>query len=187
LKYVWLEGDGGYVYPAAGGSTSAGGVLRFTPEIYQSQEVAFQVPAKGDRFRLGVRAEDEVARMSATSAKPGGLPRAKKSWKDGNTMEVMLFGTRQEGDHIIADLAIRPLATKGQGIEIQPDQQFLLVTASGEVQADMPATWSRVNRPPQPFTVPPETPVRFELSCPARGAASAIRVRGFEGEGKLDL
>jgi hypothetical protein len=186
LKFVWLEGNGGYVYPAAGGSMS-NGVLRFTPEIYQLQEVAFQVPANAGRFRIGVRAENEVARMNVTSSKPDGLPRAKRSWKDGNTMEVMLFGTRQEGDHMIVDLGIRPLATEGQGIEIQPDQQFLLLTGSGEVTADMPATWSRINRPPQPFTVPPGAPVRFELSFPARGNATAIRVRGFEGEGKLEL
>ena len=44
-KFIWLEGDGGYVYPSVGGSTGATNVLRFTPEIYQMQEVAFLVPS----------------------------------------------------------------------------------------------------------------------------------------------
>lgn len=186
-KYIWLEGDGGYLYPAAGGSTTAGGLLRFTPEIYQTQDVAFLVPSTADRFRLGLRAEKEVARLAVTDKKPGGLPSAKETHKDGNTMEVMLLGSRQEGENIVLDLAINPLDTKGQGIDIAPDQQFLLVTGSGEIRADMAATWSRKNKPPQPFVVQPETPVRFELVFPNRGGPTALRVRGFESEGRLKL
>ena len=187
LKYIWLEGDGGYVYPSTGGSTTGSGVLRFTPEMYQTQEVAFLVPANADRFRLGIRAEDEVARLAITDKKPGGVPRARGSFKDGKTMEVMVIGTRQEGDLLIADLAVKPLETKGQGIEITPDQQFIIVTGSGEVQADMTASWSRMNKPPQPFVVPPETTVRFELVFPSRGGATALKVRGFETEGQVKL
>ena len=187
LKYIWLEGEGGYVYPSTGGSTTGSGVLRFTPEMYQTQEVAFLVPANADRFRLGVRAEDEVARLAITDKKPGGVPRARGSFKDGNTMEVMVIGTRQEGDVLIADLAVKPLDTKGQGIEITPDQQFIIVTGAGEVQPDMTASWNRMNKPPQPFVVPPGTPVRFELVFPGRGAATALKVRGFDGEGQIKL
>lgn len=186
-KFIWLEGDGGYLYPAAGGSTTVGGLLRFTPEIYQTQDVAFLVPASADRFRLGLRAEKEVARLSVTGNKPGGLPRAKETYKDGNTMEVMLLGSRQEGQYMVLDLAIMPLDTKGQGIDIAADQQFLLVTGSGEVRPDMAATWSRTNRPPQPFTVQPTTPLRFELAFPIGSAPTALRVRGFESEGRLRL
>lgn len=186
-KFIWLEGDGGYMYPSAGGSTTGGGLLRFTPEIYQTQEVAFLVPAAADRFSLGVRAETEVARLAVTGNKPGGLPRAKATHKDGNTMEVFLFGSRQDGEHIILDLGIRPLDTKGQGIDIAPDQQFILVSGSGEIRANMAATWSRINRPPQPFVVQPGTPVRFELAFPNSGSPTELRVRGFQTEGRLKL
>lgn len=186
-KFIWLEGDGGYVYPSAGGSTTSTGVLRFTPEIYQMQEVAFLVPSAADRFRLGLRAETEVARLSVTDKKPAGIPREKESFKDGNTMEVLLLGSRQDGENIVLDLAIRPLETKGQGIEITPDQQFILVTGSGEIRADMTATWNRTNKPPRPFVVPPGTPVRFELAFPNRGSPTALRIRGFETEGRLKL
>ncbi|HLE57836.1 MAG TPA: hypothetical protein VJB15_12190, partial [Rhodothermia bacterium] len=102
-KFIWLEGDGGYVYPSAGGSTTSQRVLRFTPEIYQMQEVAFLVPAAADRFRLGLRAETEVARLAVTDKKPGGLPQAKESHKDGNTMEVLLLSSRQDGEHLVLD------------------------------------------------------------------------------------
>lgn len=185
VKFIWLEGDGGYVYPSVGGSTTGSGVLRFTPEIYQTQEVAFLVPATMTKFRLGVRAEDEVAKLDITSGKPGGIPRARGSHKDGNTMEVLFLGSRQEGAFTVLDLALRPLETKGQGIEITPDQQFLLVTPTGEVRADMSATWSRANKPPQPFVVPPGTPVRFDLVFPGSAGANALRIRGFEKDGQI--
>lgn len=187
LKFIWLEGDGGYVYPAAAGSTNAGGVLRFTPEIYQTQDVAFLVPAGADRFRLGLRADKEVARLGVTDKKPGGIPGAKQTHKDGNTMEILLLGSRQEGQQLILDLAIKPLDTKGQGIDITADQQFLLVTPGGEVRPDMTASWNLINRPPRPFVVQPGTPVRFELAFPGGGTPTALRVRGFESEGRLKL
>ena len=186
-KFIWLEGDGGYVYPSAGGSTTSQRVLRFTPEIYQTQEVAFLVPSAADRFRLGLRAESEVARLAVTDKKPGGIPQAKETHKDGKTMEVLLLGSRQDGEYLVLDLAINPLETKGQGIEITPDQQFMLVTAGGELRPDMVATWNRNNRPPRPFVVPPGTPLRFELAFPNRGSPTALRVRGFESEGRLKL
>lgn len=186
-KFIWLEGDGGYVYPSAGGSTTSQRFLRFTPEIYQMQEVAFLVPAAADRFRLGLRAETEVAKLAVTGSKPGGLPSAQQTHKDGTTMEFLLLGSRQEGQYTLLDLAINPLKTNGQGIDIQPEQQFMLVTAAGEIRPDMAATWARTNRPPRPFAVPPSTPLRFELAFPNTGPPTGVRIRGFESEGRFKL
>ena len=149
------------------------------------QEVAFLVPSAADRFRLGLRAESEVVKLGVTSGKPGGLPSAKQTHKDGTTMEFMLLGSRQEGPFTILDLAINPLKTNGQGIDIQPEQQFLLLTAAGEIRPDMAASWSRTNRPPRPFAVPPSTPLRFELAFPNTTPAMGLRIRGFEYEGRL--
>lgn len=184
-KFIWLEGDNGYVYPSVGGSTGTTGLLRFTPEIYQLQEVAFLVPSQVDRYRLGLRAENEVARLAITADKPRDIPSAKGSHKDGHTMEVQYLGSHQEGDHMIVDLAIRPLDTKGQGIDIAADQQFMLETSHGPIRADMSATMARINRPPRPFVVPPGTPVRFELSFPGDASATGLKVRGFESEGSI--
>ena len=186
-KYIWLEGDGGYVYPSTGGSTTSQRFLRYTPEIYQMQEVAFLVPIAADRFTMGVRAETEVARLAVTAKKPGGVPNAKQSYKDGNTMEVLLIGSRQDGPHTVVDLVIRPLETRGQGIDISTDQQFTLVTAAGDVRPDMAATWKRTNKPPQPFAVPPGTPVRFELAFPTSAAPTALKIRGFESAGQIQF
>jgi hypothetical protein len=86
---------------------------------------------------------------------------------------------------MIVDLAIRPLETKGQGIEITPDQQFMIETVNGPVRPDMTATWLRVNRPPRPFVVPPGTTTRFELAFPGSGSPSGLKIRGFESEGRI--
>ncbi|HEV2148890.1 MAG TPA: hypothetical protein VGR37_15905, partial [Longimicrobiaceae bacterium] len=185
VKFLWLEADGGYVYPAVGGSTTAEGVIRFTPEIYQQQEVAFLVPASAERFRLGVRAKDEVVRLAATAKKPGGLPRARASYKDGATMEVLLLGSERRGEHLVLDVAVRSLVDKG--VEIDADKQLLLVASGAETPPDMGATWSLPHRPAYPLVVPPGATVRFELAFPPHGAAEALRVRGFEGEGRLKL
>lgn len=184
-KYIWLEGSGGYIYPSIGGSTTSQRFLRFTPEIYQMQEVAFLVPTTADRFTLGLRAESEVARLAVTGSKPDGVPRAKGTYKDGSTMEILLLGSRQEGPHTVLDLAIRPLETKGQGIDINPDQQFFLITGGGEVRADMAATWNLANGPPRPLSVPAGTPLRFEVAFLNAAAPIALRIRGFESEGRI--
>ncbi|MEO8575934.1 MAG: hypothetical protein ABI556_04505 [Gemmatimonadales bacterium] len=186
-KFIWLEGDGGYVYPSTGGSTTAQRFLRFTPEIYQMQEVAFLVPATADRFRLGLRAESEVVKLNVTSSKPGGLPSAQQTHKDGTTMEFLLLGSKQEGAFTVLDLAINPLKTNGQGIDIQPEQQFLLVTAAGEIRPDMAASSARTNRPPRPFAGPPSTPLRFELAFPNTSPPTGLKLRGFESEGRFKL
>ena len=184
-KFIWLVGDGGYVYPSVGGSTGSTSVLRFTPEIYQLQEVAFLVPSTADRFELGLRAETEAVKLAITDKKPGGVPGAKGTYKDKNTMEVLYLGSHPEGTLMIVDLAIRPLETKGQGIEITPDQQFMIETVNGPVRPDMAATWLRVNRPPRPFVVPPGTTTRFELVFPGSGSPTGLKIRGFESEGRI--
>lgn len=186
-KFIWLEGDGGYLFPTASGSTNRSGLLRFTPEVYQQQEVAFLVPAAMERFRLALRAEGEVTRLDLTRAKPAGLPRARGSHRDGGTMEVLLIGSRRTPEHLVLDLAIRPIV-EAQGIEISVDQQFLLVDAAGaETRPDMQASWALPHRPTQPLVVQPDTPLRFELAFPLRGEPVALRVRGFDDEGRIRL
>lgn len=102
-------------------------------------------------------------------------------------MEVMLLGSRLEGEFTVLDLAIRPLETRGQGIDISPEQQFSLVTAAGDIRPDMTATSNRANRPPKPFAIQPGTPARFELAFRTTSPVMALKVRGFESEGRIKL
>jgi hypothetical protein len=187
LKFIWLEGDGGYLYSAASGSTNSAGVLRFTPEVFQRQEVAFLVPASLERMRLALRARGQVMKLDLTDAAPTGLPRARGAHRDGNTMEVLLIGSRRSAEHLVLDLAIRPRAA-GTGIEIAADQQFLLVDAAGaETRPDMEASRALPHGPADPLVVQPDTPLRFELAFPVSGQPAALRVRGFDSEGRIRL
>lgn len=180
----WLTADGGYLYLCSESSTSQNGYIRFTPEIYQHQEIAFLVPESIKNFNLGIRARNEVLNLGLTGESLKGFPKALAVHKDGDIMEVLLFGTRQDQDKVIIDLAIRSLYDSG-GLEIQMNQQFFLVIGEEEHKVDSRATSLLLHHPPKPFTIPPRAALRFELAFAAVGVPSSIRYRGYRSEGHL--
>ncbi|MFQ5549084.1 MAG: hypothetical protein ACE5FV_12385 [Woeseia sp.] len=185
-KYMWVTADGGFIYYASAGSTDAKGNIRFTPEIYQRQEVAFRVPESTEHLSMGLRINRDVVTLSLTDRTPASMPEAKMRHEDGDVMEILLYGTRREGDYLIVDLGIKPVI-EGQGLEVRTSQQFLLQTADGELRPDTLATAELPGHPPAPFVVPPGAPVRFELAYRTAASPTALRLRGFRGEGKFEL
>ena len=185
-KYVWVTTDGGYLYYATGGSTDAKGLIRFTPEIYQQQEVAFRVPEAADRLVLGVRVNRDVVTLDLTKRAPKEMPSPRARYRDGDVMEVLLFDARREGDYFIVELGIQPIV-EAQGIEVRAAQQFLLRTPEGELRPDPEATTGLAGHPPEPFVVPPGTSVRFELAYRTGASPEALRIRGFRSEGRFDF
>jgi hypothetical protein len=183
-EYVWVRSDGGYLYGCPQSATAANGFVRFTPEVYQLQELACPVPADDRNFSLGIRVRNEVLEMGLTAQPPAALPAANTSYTDGAVMEILVFGSRREGDRVIADLGIRSLHEKG-GVDIQAKRQFFLQIGTEEFPVDTRTTKSLLRRPPTPFVVPPGSYVRFELAFDAPGKATALRYRGYEGEGTL--
>jgi hypothetical protein len=183
-EYLWVSTDGGYIHYGRAPGSLERGVLRFTPEVYQQQQVAFRVPADARRLSLGARIQREVVTLDLTDRSPEGMPRGEETLEDGDALEVRFFGTRTEGDLVIVDLGIRPLV-QGQGVEIRAGQQFFLVTEEGEARLDTAATAVLVRGPPDPFVVPPGTDLRFEIAFPAGAAPRALRYRGFRTEGRI--
>ncbi|MCP4201689.1 MAG: hypothetical protein GY769_07120 [bacterium] len=179
--YLWLATDGGFIHYAEPRE-----VLRFTPEIYQHQEVAFLLPAGAERLALGARVGNQVVSLSLTDRAPRGMPDPTARHLDGGIMEIQLFGSRRDGELVILDLCVRPLAG-ARGLEIQPAAQFLLQAGASEARLDARATAALLHSPPEPFVVPPDTPVRFELAYRTRNTPDALRVRGFESEGRIEL
>ena len=185
-KYAWVNADGGFIYYAGGGSTDAKGNIRFTPEIYQQQEVAFRVPASTERLSMGLRVNKDVVTLSLTDRKPREMPGSRVSHRDGDIMEILFHGSRREGEYLVLDLGIKPVV-KTQGLEVRTAQQFLLQTANGELKLDRKATADLAGHPPDPFVVPPGTSVRFELAFKTAEPPTTLRVRGFRSEGTFDL
>jgi len=185
-EYIWLATKNGHIYYGCGGSTTDEGFIRFTPDFFQSQEVAFIVPASEKEFSLGLRVQNRVYAL-ALNAPPAAEPAAKPQaiHRDGKTMEVMLFGARREKGLVILDLGIRSLVKSG--VEIQADAQFILKAGGEDVSFDEDATAALFHRPPTPFTIPPQSFVRFELAYATEAAPASLYYRGFEGEGKLAL
>jgi hypothetical protein len=184
-EYIWMATKEGHIYYSCGGSTTDEGLIRFTPEYSQSQEVAFLVPAAEQDFSLGMRVGNRVYSLALT-AEPG-EPSAKPQavHRDGRTMEVMIFGARREDGRVILDLGIKSLADSG--IEIQTSPQFTLESGGEQIESDESATSELVHRPPEPFTIPPKTFVRFELAYETEGTPKALHYRGYESEGDLPI
>lgn len=184
-EYSWLATPEGYFYYSCGGSTSEGGFIRFTPEIYQSQELAFLVPASAKKFNLGLRIRNTVYMLKLSGPPLLELPKALATHRDGNTMEVLVFGARRQDGKVIVDLGIRSLAKSG--LEIQTSQQFLLMVGDQKVNFDTAATKTLFHRPPEPFVIPPQLFVRFGLAFDTEAMPSSLYYRGYESENYFKL
>jgi hypothetical protein len=185
-KYAWVTTDGGYLYYAAGGSTDAQGVIRFTPDVYQQQEIAFLVPEATERVAFGLRVMREVLTLPLTKSSPKKMPSPRSRYRDGDVVEVLYFGSRRDGELLILDLGVRPLA-EGKGIELSVPQQFELETPGGRVRPDAAASAKLRGRPSSKLVVPPGTPVRFELAFRTDASPDGLAFRGFRSQGRLKL
>ena len=182
---MWVTTKEGYLYYSCGGSTTEDGFIRFTPEISQSQQVAFLVPSSIKEYALGIRLQNRVYTLKLDPEYQPETARPLAIHRDGRTMEVFLYGLRKEGDNIVLDLGIKSLVKSG--IEIQSDQQFILKGGEEDVYPEETATQALPHRPPTPFVIPPQTFVRFELAYTTGSVPPTLYYRGYESEGKLAL
>jgi len=184
-EYTWMTTEGGYFYYCEGGSTTDEGMIRFTPEVFQYQELAFLVPASDQLSQLGIRIQNDVLMLDLTEKKPKSLPKPIASHQDGDIMEVMLFGVREENGKIILDLGIQSLTESG--LEIQTEPQFILLDEDKKIYMDDEVTEALLHRPPYPFIIPPQTFIRFELAYSTDSVPSVFYFRGFESEKYMEL
>ncbi|MFQ5721594.1 MAG: hypothetical protein ACE5GI_03810 [Candidatus Aminicenantales bacterium] len=182
-EYTWVTTEGGYLYYCVAGSTTDEGLIRFTPEIYEYQELAFLVPFSAKVYRLGVRIKNDVLNLDLTQDKPPARPEAIANHQDGETMEVMIFGLRQKRDQVILNMGIQSLAKSG--LEIQMADQFILNADGQKIYVDEESTSAITHRPPEPFIIPPGMFVRFELAFETNKAPTSLYFRGYESEAIL--
>jgi hypothetical protein len=184
-EYTWVAIEGGYLYYAIGGSVTEEGMVRFTPEIFQHQHLAFLVPKSGQIRQLGIRLRNDVFQLNLTDGKQKGPPKTKAKHRDGDVMEVMLFGVKKENTKVILDLGIQSLATSG--IEIQRDAQFMLVVNDEKISLDDSLTDELFHHPPTPFIIPPKTFIRFELAYETDVSPTSLYFRGYSSEATLNF
>ena len=184
-EYTWVSTEEGYLYYSTGGSTTEEGMIRFTPEIFQHQELAFLIPSSDCVTQLGIRLRNDVFLLNLTATKPKAIPKALATHLDGDVMEVMIFGMQEEEGKVIMDLGIKSLATSG--IEIQRDAQFMLIVDEEKISSDDSLTDELPHRPPTPFIIPPKTFIRFELAFETDASPSSLYYRGYESENTFEL
>jgi hypothetical protein len=184
-EYTWIHTEGGYLYYASAGSTTEEGMIRFTPEVFQNQELAFLIPSSSLPKQLGIRLRNEVYQLNLTGPKPKEMPEAVATHRDGDVMEIMVFGMREEDGIVIMDLGIQSLATSG--IEIQRSAQFMLVVDENRISIEDFLTDELPHRPPSPFIIPPKTFVRFELAFETDASPTSLYYRGYASENSFKL
>ncbi len=185
-EYVWIRTDSGSISYGMGESGSGRDKIRFIPEVFMLQEVAFLVPDTGKAYQLGLRLKNSVFHFDLTSEKPAPLPEPRIKHIDGNIMELMIFSSRREKEKIILDLGIRSLRDSG-GLEINTKQQFIILSEDKPVYFNKSATADLVLRPPNPFIVPPGESVRFELAYTADEGQVKLRFRGYKSQVDLEV
>ncbi len=184
-EYIWLQTRDGFIYFCVGATTTEDGYVRFTPEVYQTQQLRFLVPAGDEDLALGIRIQNKVYSLPLSPKFSLKLPKTFASHRDGKTMEIHLFGARRGTGKIILDLGIQSLV--GTGVEIQPSPQFMLEAGGERIEFDESTTGELLRRPPEPFIVPPQTFIRFELAYETDAAPESLHYRGYESETRFDL
>jgi hypothetical protein len=160
-------------------------MVRFTPEIFQHQHLAFLVPKSEQIRQLGIRLRNDVFQLNLTDAKTKGKTKAIAKHRDGDVMEIMVFDVQKENGQVILDLGIQSLATSG--IEIQRDAQFMLVVNDEKISMNDSLTDGLPHRPPTPFIIPPKTFVRFELAYETDVSPTSLYFRGYSSEATLSF
>jgi hypothetical protein len=184
LKSMWLSTPKGHLYYGAASATAEDGRLRFSPEVYQYQEVAFLVPADIQAFDLGVRLRNEVTWLNLAGTDRTVLPKSMAVHRDGSVAEILMLGIRRESGKQVLDLGIHSLSSSGLAIQFA---QFRLYTPKGEMEVDSAATEALTRRPPKPFLIPPGMFVRFELAYDTGAIPTQLHYRGFQIEARIPL
>lgn len=179
-SYVWVSTEEGYLYYSCGGSTTDEGFIRFTPEVYQQQSVAFLLPNVIKNVNLGIRIQNQVFGLNLSKDFKKKIPNPIESHQDGDVMEVMVYGIEKRDNKIILNLGIQSLAKSG--VEIQRKQQFILIANEQKIYLNDNETDSSLFRPPSPFVIPPGFFVRFELIYTSDISPEKLYFRGFKSE-----
>lgn len=171
---AWARSPESHLYSCGTATVAGESSLRFG-QAYQMHTVGCLVPETVDQVDLGLRLGNEVAWLAMTEPKPPPKPLA--TGRDGDLLELALYGVRTERDLTILDLGLRSLTQKG--LEIQPAAQFALEVGGKTIRFESSATEELLHSPPKPFVVPPQTFLRFELAYHTDEPPSALRYRGF--------
>jgi hypothetical protein len=160
-------------------------MIRFTPEVFQHQEIAFLIPSSERVTQMGVRLRNDIFQLKLSDTKPEKMPEAVATHLDGDVMEVKLLGVRKENGRFIVDICIQSL--ENSGIEIQRKVQFQLVVDDKKISLDDKATDRLNHRPPKPFIIPPRSFIRFELAFETPDLPTSLYYRGYTSEKTFPL
>jgi Mg-chelatase subunit ChlD len=183
-KYIWLEGDGGFVYypvPAANNATNR---LRFTPDYFSTATVSFLVPDKQQHFRLGARAGSEISHLKLSANAPQAPPKPFQIFQDGNVADWQLYAISRTKDGLLVDMGVQGRDPK-KGIEIRPYRQVQLTVNKQKLKPDKRRSQALAYGPSDTVVVPPKGIVRFVLLFDTKQDPTTLYIQGLRSETNL--
>ncbi len=181
-KYIWLEADGGFIFPVSWVENGSD-TVRFTPEFFSAERIGFLVPDQQKNFRLAIRDGSEISRLPIMGGNPASPPLAFASFKDGDVAEWQILSLGKVDGRLLVDMGIRGLDAR-RGLEVDPFRQLSVAEGSPPDRKLSQALGLGVA---SKLVVPPGGYVRFVLAFKGDEIPASIHIKGMQGEGDLAL
>jgi hypothetical protein len=181
-KYIWLEGDGGFIFPSLWVKNGSD-TVRFTPEFFSSERIGFLVPDQQKNFHLVIRDGSKIARLPIMGGKLAAPPLAFASFKDGDVAEWQILSLSKSDGGLLVDMGIRGLDAQ-RGLEVDPFRQ---VSLADGISPDHKLSQALALGVASKLIVPPGGYVRFVLAFKGDEMPASLHIQGMRGEGELAL
>ena len=185
-KYLWLEGDGGFIFYPVPPANNATNRLRFTPDYFSTATVSFLVPEKQQHFRLGIRSGSEVGHLKLSATAPQAPPKPFQIFQDGNVADWQLYAISKTKDGLLIDMGVQGRDPK-KGIEIQPYRQVQLTVNKQKLKPDKRNSQALAYGPNETVVVPPKGTVRFILLFNTKQDPTSLQIQGMRAKSDLPI
>ncbi len=180
-KYVWLEGDGGFIFDPIIVLNKSKQRLRFTPEFFSAESVSFLVPDKLQNYQLAVRNGSETSYLNLSEKSPALPPKPFKTFMDGKVAQWQLYSVTRTKTGVLVDIGVQGLDMK-KGLEIKPYRQIRLDGSKKKIKPDKRMSQDLAFGAKTLVVVPPKGIARFVLNFKTVEGPLTLHVKGLRTE-----
>lgn len=160
--------------------------IRFLPDYYLDNKIAYLIPASETAAELSVRAKSDMLHFNL-GRKISALPQqGGETFVDGTTMKISLLGKSSSDGLLLLDIDVQNLRQKS-GLELNPFRQLTLIAQGKPVHPARQETLHLAHGARDKMIVPPASRLRFLLAFKGVKTGAELKVAGFEKQGKVDF
>jgi len=182
-EYLWLKDIDNHFESARPVSP---GLLTFSYDFPTMHSVVFEVADSFNPSDIVMQVREEVISAQLASIPESSPSSTIGTFIDGEKMSVTLHGLSRDGEHLIADIEIQSLQ-QSLRLPILATNRFQLLNADKAISIDRSATEQLHHGKADKFEIPPTEAFRFEVAYKTDDLASALRVRGYDASGDIDV